>query len=42
MALLGMASQISTGWKGKAELAIDGNIDGEFENKSVSHTEYEQ
>jgi hypothetical protein len=35
----GKASQISTAFNGPAELAIDGNTNGEyFEGKSVSHT----
>ncbi len=32
------ASQISTGFDGPARLAIDGNTDGIFTNKSTSHT----
>ena len=34
----GMARQVSTGFGGKAELAIDGNTDGEFTKKSTTHT----
>jgi hypothetical protein len=34
----GTASQSSTGFEGPAKLANDGNTDGEYANKSVSHT----
>ncbi len=34
----GLASQISTDFNGPAELAIDGNSDGQYAGKSVSHT----
>ena len=38
MAQTGKATQSSTDYAGPAEYAIDGNTDGEFENKSVTHT----
>ncbi len=39
LALEGKASQSSTAYNGKAELAIDGNTDGEFHvSKSTTHT----
>ena len=38
IATKGKASQISTGYNGPAKLAIDGNRDGDYEKKSVSHT----
>ena len=38
IAMLGKASQISTGFEGPANLAIDGNTNGIFTNKSTSHT----
>jgi hypothetical protein len=38
LATQGKATQISTGFDGPAELAIDGNTDGRYENRSVSHT----
>jgi len=34
----GTASQISTGYDGPAKLAIDGNTNGDYQAKSVSHT----
>jgi hypothetical protein len=33
-----MATQSSDGWGGKAAMAVDGNVDGVFQHKSVSHT----
>ncbi len=36
--LAGKATQSSTDYAGPAEYAIDGNTDGQFENKSVTHT----
>jgi len=41
LALNGTASQSSTDYGGTAELAIDGNTDGDFGNGSVSHTSAE-
>ena len=41
VALTGKASQSSTGFGGKVEYAIDGNTNGEFNNKSVTHTAIE-
>ncbi|MDF1810592.1 MAG: DUF1553 domain-containing protein [Verrucomicrobiales bacterium] len=41
IALQGKASQSSTGYNGPAKLAIDGNTDGDYANKSVSHTAVE-
>lgn len=38
LALLGTASQSSTGYDGPARLAIDGNTDGTHAGGSVSHT----
>jgi hypothetical protein len=38
----GMARQVSTGFGGPAELAIDGNTDGEFTKKSTTHTAREK
>lgn len=38
----GTARQVSTGFGGPAELAIDGNTDGEFTRKSTTHTASEQ
>lgn len=38
VATTGEAKQISTDFDGPAKLAIDGNTDGQYENKSVSHT----
>lgn len=38
VAASGTASQISTGYDGPAKLAIDGNTDGNYAAKSVSHT----
>lgn len=38
LALKGSASQISTDYDGPAKLAIDGNTNGKFEGKSVTHT----
>ena len=38
VALQGKASQSSTSYEGPAELAIDGNTDGRFEQASVTHT----
>ncbi len=38
IATAGTASQISTGFDGPAKLAIDGNTDGNYLAKSVSHT----
>jgi hypothetical protein len=35
----GKATQHSTTYNGPAELAIDGNTDGNFQNKSVTHTD---
>ena len=32
------ATQSSTGWGGVAQRAVDGNIDGVYNNGSVSHT----
>ena len=34
----GQATQSSTDYDGPAELAIDGNTDGKYENKSVTHS----
>ena len=34
----GKATQHSTGFSGPPELAIDGNTDGNYDNKSVTHT----
>ena len=42
IALLGKASQSSTGFGGKVEYAIDGNTDGIFNNHSVTHTNIEK
>jgi hypothetical protein len=42
IAAAGQASQSSTAYAGPPELAIDGNTDGNFEAKSVTHTETEQ
>jgi hypothetical protein len=36
--LLGKATQSSTDYAGPPEYAIDGNTDGQYENKSVTHT----
>jgi hypothetical protein len=38
IALAGTASQHSTFFGGNAELAIDGNSDGDFDRRSVTHT----
>ncbi len=38
VALKGKAKQSTEEWGGKAEFAIDGNTDGVFDHKSVSHT----
>lgn len=38
VALAGKATQSSTDYAGPPEYAIDGKTDGEFENKSVTHT----
>jgi len=38
VATSGKASQSSTDYAGPPELAIDGNTDGKYENKSVTHT----
>ncbi len=38
----GQASQSSTDYGGKAQLAIDGNTDGDFEQGSVTHTAAER
>jgi len=38
VALKGKATQSSTDYAGPAEYAIDGKTDGQFENKSVTHT----
>lgn len=38
VATAGTASQISTGYDGPAKLAIDGNANGDYQAKSVSHT----
>ena len=38
LARSGKASQISTGFDGPAHLAIDGNADGDYNKKSVTHT----
>ncbi|MBM4003567.1 MAG: DUF1553 domain-containing protein [Planctomycetes bacterium] len=38
LATSGKATQVSTDYNGPAELAIDGNTDGRYENRSVSHT----
>lgn len=38
IATTGEARQISTDYDGPARLAIDGNTDGQYEKKSVSHT----
>jgi len=38
LALKGAATQNSTDYGGPAKFAIDGNTDGEFEKKSVTHT----
>ena len=38
VALTGKATQSSTDYAAPAEYAIDGKTDGEFENKSVTHT----
>lgn len=38
VALKGKATQSSTDYAGPAQYAIDGNTDGQFENKSVTHT----
>ncbi|MCM4156949.1 PA14 domain-containing protein [Gramella sp. AN32] len=39
LALNGIATQSSTAYNGPPELAIDGNIDGNYGNGSVTHTE---
>ncbi len=39
IATSGKATQSSTAYAGPPEYAIDGNTDGEFSNKSVTHTE---
>ncbi|WP_020468931.1 DUF1553 domain-containing protein [Zavarzinella formosa] len=41
VALKGKAAQSSTDYDGPANLAIDGKTDGNFENKSVTHTKIE-
>lgn len=41
LALSGTASQSSTNFNGDASLAIDDNIDGDYNNASVSHTDLE-
>jgi Protein of unknown function (DUF1553)/Protein of unknown function (DUF1549)/Planctomycete cytochrome C/F5/8 type C domain len=41
VALKGEAKQSSTDYEGPAKLAIDGNTNGQFENKSVTHTKHE-
>ena len=41
LALQGKARQSSTSYDGPAELAIDGNTDGRFEQASVTHTRTE-
>ena len=38
IAAQGKATQSSTDYAGPAELAIDGNTDGDFKNKSVTHS----
>ncbi len=38
IATMGKATQSSTDFAGAAELAVDGNTDGQYENKSVTHT----
>jgi len=38
LARSGKASQISAGFDGPAHLAIDGNADGNYQSKSVTHT----
>jgi len=38
----GKASQSSTAFQGPAELAVDGRTDGDFDNKSVTHTAEEK
>lgn len=38
IAVKGKAKQSTEEWGGKAELAIDGNTDGVYDHKSVSHT----
>ena len=38
VAMTGKATQSSTDFAGPPEYAIDGNTDGQFENKSVTHT----
>lgn len=38
IASLGTATQSSTDFDGPAQLAIDGNTDGNYQNKSVTHT----
>jgi len=38
LALLGTASQSSTGWSGVPERGIDGNTDGVYNNGSCTHT----
>lgn len=39
VAMSGKATQSSTDYQGPPEYAIDGNTDGQYENKSVTHTE---
>lgn len=41
VALKGEAKQSSTAYEGPAKLAIDGNTDGRYANKSVTHTDTE-
>lgn len=42
IATAGKARQSSTGFGGPAQLAIDGNTDGDYQKKSVTHTETSQ
>ncbi len=42
VAIQGKATQSSTDFGGKVDYAIDGNTDGKFENKSVTHTAVEK
>jgi hypothetical protein len=39
LALKGKATQISTGYDGPAKYGNDGNVDGDYQKKSVFHTE---
>src|SRR5690606_34840754 len=38
VAVKGAATQSSTAFEGPAKLAIDGNVDGAYDKKSVTHT----